>query len=192
MSQELGDDGTGIPGLGLDGWRSSGVRPAGLDLLLQVAWSLRFLSVRWISSWFICTRLAPASEMGCECQCNSFGKGKKMLLAFRQTVILFLENRAINPAYAKQTLCNVCIKLGGGELCQKRKIFVIHLSEHQEMLFSLYTECLIFFIMPASWPHFLLSWILISSLQSSVEKKNISFSDQHIGLWQQRTVGKVA
>lgn len=41
---------------------------------------------------------------------------------------------------------------GGGELCQKRKIFVIHLSEHWEMLFSLYTECLTFFFHHACIP----------------------------------------
>lgn len=71
-----------------------------------------------------------------------------------EIVILFLENRAINPASAKQTLCIVSIKLGCGELCQKM-IFVTHLSECWEMLFSLRIECLIF-ILPASWPHFLL------------------------------------
>lgn len=72
-----------------------------------------------------------------------------------EIVILFLENRAINSAYAKQMLCNVCIKLGWGELCQKRMIFVIHLSECWEVLLSLHIECLIF-TLPASWPRSLL------------------------------------
>jgi len=55
--------------------------------------------------------------MGCKCQCNSFGGGERKKICFdfqAEIVILFLEDRAINPAYAKQALCDVCIKLGWG------------------------------------------------------------------------------
>lgn len=103
---------------------------------------------------------------------------KKICFDFQaEIVILFLENRAINSAYAKQTLCNVCIKLGSGKLCQKGMIFVTHLSESWEMLFSSRIQCLIF-TLPASLPDFLLRCILIPSLESSIEK-HFLFSSAH-------------
>lgn len=113
-----------IPGFALDGWRSSKCHPSGLDLLLYVACSLSaawsFLFVQWTSSsWFICPWLALGCKMGWECQCNSF-RGKKIFFDFQaEIVILFLENRAINSGDAKQTLCNVCIKVGWGSYIRK-------------------------------------------------------------------------
>lgn len=97
----------------------------------------------WPLRWVVSANAIPLGE-------------KKICFDFEaEIVILFLENRPINPPYAAQTLCNVCIKMGWGDFCQKRMIFVIHLSESWEMLFYLHIECLIF-TLPASWPRSLL------------------------------------
>lgn len=120
MAQELGHNRMGIPGLLLmEKYQLSPIWLRSPACSLSAAWS--FLSVPWISSpWFICTWLALGCTVGWECQCNSFRGKKKICSDFQaEIVILFLENRAINSADAKQTLCNVCIKVGWGSSVRK-------------------------------------------------------------------------
>lgn len=74
----------------------------------------------------------------------------------------------------------------GVGVISERVIFVIHLCEQWEMLFSSHPVCLIFIL--AS----LLAQVNSSLKPAELSRKNISSSEQHIGLQQQRAMGTIA
>lgn len=121
MAQELGHNGMGIPGLAADGWRSSSFHPSGLDLLLYVASSPKFPP--YAMNFLLLVHLhlvGPGLRDGLRVPMQFLWGKKKICFDFQaEIVILFLENRAINLADAKQTLCNVCIKVGWGGYIRK-------------------------------------------------------------------------
>lgn len=123
MAQELGHNGMGIPGLALDGWRSSSFHPSGLDLLLYVASSPKFPP--YAMNFLLLVHLhlvGPGLRDGLRVPMQFLWGKKKICFDFQaEIVILFLENRAINSAGAKHYAMSV-LRWGGGVISEKDDI----------------------------------------------------------------------